>query len=164
MGKNYKIHYEFDIKSNQKKIEEVTKEYWHSRDFQFEEKQDVIYGKRGSISGNLFSFDMSKLICDLYINIKDNKRISIDLILNTQYQDITEVNLWDLKLEILMFQRFVNDLPKPDFLDEFIKFRNKSAILWTFTITLAGRNISSDLKGKLEKLTEGEALPIVELI
>jgi len=164
MGKNYKIHYEFEIKSNKKNYEDGIIQYWKSRNFEFEDKSDSYNGKRGSIIGNLFSFDMSKLISDLKIVVKENKKIITDLILNTQFQDITEVNLWDLKLELIMFQRFINDLPQPDFLDDFIKFKNKSAILWTFTITAAGRNISQDLKEKLESLCDGENLPIVEIL
>lgn len=164
MGKNYKIEYKFQSKRLNSDIKELALKYWESRNFKCQLKPHSLIGKRGSIYGNLTSYNMSKLICDLQVEFINDNFINVVFIVNGKFQDIVETNLWDFKLEQIFFQRGLNKLPMPDFLSDYLKYRKKSALIWTFSLMLKGRNIPQDLMGKLERLTDGEKLPTVEIL
>lgn len=164
MGKNYKITYDFHLASEKTNVKELSLEYWKSRKFKCNLNSNVIIGERGNVWGNLISFDMTNLICKLNVDFKNQKHVHTELFINGKFQDITDINLWDFKLELILFHRTLNELSfPPDVMTEYIKHRDKSELKWFFTIMLKGRELTPDLKEKLEKLTEGENLPIVEI-
>lgn len=77
-------------------------EYWKGRGFHFGKPSgDTLEGRRGSIWGNLFSFDMSKLRTRLVIRKTDQNAIESMLDIETQFQIITDYNMlyWMLELD-----------------------------------------------------------------
>ena len=164
MGENYKIKYDFQLISEKTNIKELSLEYWKSRKFKCDIKSNEIIGNRGNVWGNLTSFNMTNLICNLHVDFKNQKHVHAELFINGKFQDITDVNLWDFKLELILFHRTLNELSFPDFMTEYNKHRKKSALKWSFSLMLKGRELTNELKEKLERLTEGENLPIVEIV
>jgi len=160
----YKISYEFKSTSSHNEIRESVLRYWVSRNFNCHFESNKLYGKRGSLMGNLTSFDMTKLICDLQVVFKENNCVYTELFVDGKLQDITEINLWDFKLELISFHRNINNLPKPDFLAEYLDFKKTSDYVWFFSLSLLGRKLTKDLKTKLEKLTDRERFPIAEIL
>lgn len=161
MGENIKITYDFQLTSEKTNIKDLSLDYWKAKKFKCDIDSNSIKGKRGNILGNLTSFDMTNLICKLNVDFRNEKRIHTELHINGKFQDITDINLWDFKLELILFHRMLNDLSFPDFMNEYKNHRKKSALKWSFTFMLKGRELTSELKEKLEELTEGEALPIL---
>lgn len=80
--------------------------FWMGRGFIFTETSDNIVGTRGSIWGNLFSFDMSKLIAKLTISVDSSNRCECILEINTILQDITSSNERYWLLELDTFESF----------------------------------------------------------
>ncbi len=77
-------------------------EYWKGRGFRFEESSGAaLQGRRGSIWGNLFSFDMSKLRTRLVVRRVDQNIIEIILDIDIQFQIVTDYNMlyWMLELD-----------------------------------------------------------------
>ena len=164
MGENFKITYDFQLLSEKTNIKELSIDYWQSRKFKCHLNPNQIIGKRGSTWGNLTSFDMTNLICNLRVDFTNEKQVRAELFITGKFQDITEVNLWDFKLELILFQRTLNELSFPDFMTKYKNHRKKSALKWSFSLMLKGRELTSELKEKLEKLTDGENSPIVEAV
>ncbi len=106
---------------------------------------------------------MTNLICKLRVDFRKEKHVRAELFVTGKFQDITDVNLWAFKLELILFHRSLNELAFPDFMNEYKNQRKKSALKWSFTLMLKGRELTTELKEKLEKLTEGEDLPVVEI-
>ena len=163
MGENFKITYDFQLLSEKANIKELSLDYWKNRKFKCDLNSNQITGKRGSTWGNLTSFDMTNLICNLRVDFTNEKHVRAELFVTGKFQDITEVNLWAFKLELILFHRTLNELSFPDFMTEYKNHRKKSALKWSFTLMLKGRELTAELKEKLEKLTEGEALPVVKV-
>jgi hypothetical protein len=163
MGENFKITYDFQLSSEKTNIKEVSLDYWKNRKFKCDLEANEITGKRGTTWGNLTSFDMTNLICKLRVEFRNEKHVRAELFVNGKFQDITEVNLWDFKLELILFHRTLNELSFPDFMTEYKNHRKKSALKWSFTLMLKGRELTTELKEKLVKLTDGEELPVVEI-
>ena len=162
MSKIYRIRYNFSIENMNENVISKSIEYWESRRFKCQKENKKIVGRRGNTLGNLFSFDMTKLICELRVEFLENN-ISVEFLVNGKFQDITDVNLASFEIEQLLFPYYLKNEPSPEFLDEFMIFRNKSAIKWTFSLTALGRNISDELKTKIESLANGNELPKVEI-
>lgn len=163
MGENFKITYDFQLLSEKANITELSLDYWENRKFRCDLNSNEITGKRGSSWGNLTSFDMTNLICKLRVDFRNEKHVRAELFVTGKFQDITDVNLWAFKLELILFHRTLNELAFPDFMNEYKNQRKKSALKWSFTLMLKGRELTTELKEKLEKLTEGEDLPVVEI-
>lgn len=164
VGTNYNITYEFKLSPDVENIKIRSIKYWESRKFKCNASIDKITGRRGNYFGNLTSFNMTKLICKLCVVLCDKKRIRTELFINGKFQDITNVNLWDFKLELILFHRYLNNLPFPDFMTDYKKYRRNSALKWTYTLMEKGRDLNAELKEKLEGLTEGECIPVVEVV
>ncbi len=162
MSKFYRIRYRFPIDNISDEIEKVSLNYWESRHFKCQLIDKKIFGKRGTTLGNLFSYDMTKLICDLQVEFEENS-ISIELLVDGKFQDITEVNLASFQIEQLLFPYYLKNIPTPSFLSEFLKFRNQSAIKWKFSFMSLGRNLSDDLKVNIKTLANGNEFPKVEV-
>ena len=161
---NYRIKYTFAIK--QRGIEALDKSdrYWSTRGFNCKQNSTSISGKRGSSIGNLTSFNMTKLICELDVDFSDDNYVTTELLVNGKFQDITEINLWDFKLELILFEYSIKGMDYPDFLSEYAKKRKTAAIKWSFTMMMRGRDFSTDLKDKLDGLTESNQPPSVEIL
>lgn len=77
-------------------------DFWSRRRVVFSETSaSLLVGKRGSILGNLISFDMSKLISRITISVSPQDEVECALSVNTVFQQITDYNRawWDLELE-----------------------------------------------------------------
>ena len=160
---NYRIKYTFPIDQRVIELMDNSDRYWSSRGFNCEQKSTSIIGKRGSSIGNLTSFDMTKLICELVVDFSEDNYMTAELLVNGKFQDITEINLWDFKLELILFEYSIKEMDYPDFLSEYKKKRKNAAIKWSFTMMMRGRDFSTDLKDKLEGLTESNQLLSVEI-
>lgn len=160
----YRIKYSFTIDENGLDLMENSNRYWSTRGFDCKRRSASIIGKRGSSLGNLTSFNMTKLICDLDVNLSENNTVTTELLVDAKFQDITEINLWDFKLELILYEYSLKDINYPDFLSEYTKKRNNAAIKWSFTMMMRGRDFSPDLKNKLEGLVRSNQAPSVEVI
>jgi hypothetical protein len=67
----YRITYSFSIDNRGVELMDDSEQYWSSRGFDCKQKDSTIIGKRGSSFGNLTSFNMTKLICGLDVNLSD---------------------------------------------------------------------------------------------
>lgn len=164
MGEDYKIKYQFGFDNESINIKDLSLNYWESRNFKCRMNNNKLTGKRGNIFGNLFSFDMTKLICDLNVEFLDDKKVIVEFIVHGKFQDITEVNLADFKLEMLLFPKIIQNIPPPDFLLDFVKYRKTSNLKWTFTLMTKGRKLSDDFEKKLELLSDGNEFPSVDVM
>ncbi len=160
----YRIKYSFPIDERGIELMDNSDRYWSSRGFDCEQKSSSIIGKRGSSFGNLTAFDMTKLICGLDVNLSDNNTMTAELLVNGKFQDITEINLWDFKLELILFEYSIKKMDYPDFLSEYSKKRKTAAIKWSFTMMKKGRDFPMDLKDKLEGLVKSNQPPSVEVL
>ena len=159
----YRIKYSFTIDKKGLDLMENSNRYWSTRGFDCKRRSASIIGKRGSSLGNLTSFNMTKLICDLDVNLSQNNTVTTELLVDGKFQDITEINLWDFKLELILYEYALKDIDFPDFLSEYKKKKDNAAIKWSFTM-MRGRDFSPDLKNKLEGLVRGNQAPSVEVI
>lgn len=82
--------------------------FWSARGFSFsQESGDTIVGTRGSIWGNLTSFDMSKLISTLTVSINDSACCTCTLDVYTIAQTITPWNAAHWQLELDTFENWI---------------------------------------------------------
>ena len=105
---------------------------------------------------------MTKLICELRVEFLENN-ISVEFLVNGKFQDITDVNLASFEIEQLLFPYYLKNESNPEFLNKFMVYNKKSAIKWTFSLTTLGRNLSDELKTKIESLANGNDYPKVEI-
>lgn len=97
-----KISKKFNISKYDDSTQQQIKSFWKGRKFKFNNISDNYYeGKRGSIWGNLSSFDMSNLITKLHITRDESNEISCELDIKTFGQQITVWNkeFWQLELD-----------------------------------------------------------------
>lgn len=78
--------------------------FWQGRGISFDEVTDSYFkGHRGSVWGNLTSFDMSKLITDLTLTISPMEpyKVICSLDVDTRFQIVTDWNkeYWQLELD-----------------------------------------------------------------
>lgn len=87
--------------------------FWKQRHMTFTETSgDTLRGKRGSLWGNLLSFDMGKLCTTLTIAKTSENEVRCVLDANTMFQTITEWNeaFWRYELETFESYLLRNDL------------------------------------------------------
>ncbi len=161
---NYRIKYSFPIDQQSVELIDKSERYWRARGFNCEQESNSINGKRGSSIGNLTSFNMTKLICGLDVNLSNNDTVTAELFVNGKFQDITEINLWDFKLELILYEYSLKGIDYPDFLTVYSKKRKTAAVKWSFTMTIKGRDFPKDLNDKLEGLVISNQPPSVEVI
>jgi hypothetical protein len=90
------------------RLMQKTVAYWSKREFVFEQSEGGgLFGKRGSIWGNLFSNNMSKLIAQLSISVSPVNELTCTLDVNTAMQYITTKNKKSLSQEMDMFESFL---------------------------------------------------------
>jgi hypothetical protein len=125
-------------------------DFWTKRNIVFEKIEgNALYGKRGSLLGNLFSYDMSKLISKLSISVSSNNELTCILDVNTVMQAITERNkeYWGLEMETFESLLLHNDEQIEEW-DDLGKRSRLAAIVWTFTFGLLGDGFSTKEKKK----------------
>ena len=120
--------------------------FWQQRGIVFTEKsENLLVGKRGSLWGNLTSFDMSKLTTNLTISRSKGCLIECKLEINTVMQEITHFNraYWQLELDTLeswLLFGFKRDA-------EWREFHNavrKESVNWAVKKTLTGSGLPSE--------------------
>lgn len=137
MSKLYRIRYKFSFENINDDIINKSIEYWESRKFKYQYKNKEIVGNRGNTFGNLFSFDMTKLICKLQVEFLENN-ISVEFTINSKFQILTDVNLASFKIEQLLFPYYLKNERYPEFLYEFMTFNNDSAVKWVASFMVLG--------------------------
>lgn len=78
------------------------KKYWTERDFvswESIENGELEVGKRGSLLGNMISFNMRKLLAQIQVR-ESNEFVDYDLIVNTIFQGISIWNYIFLQIEM----------------------------------------------------------------
>ena len=124
--------------------------FWSKRGIVFEKIEgNALHGKRGSLLGNLFSYDMSKLISTLSISVSADSELTCILDVNTVMQGITERNKEYWNLEMNTFESFL--LRNDEQVDNWEDFRKRSvlgAIIWTITFGLFGDGLSNKREKK----------------
>ncbi len=86
--------------------------YWENRGMKFIRRSEAyLKGTRGNFLGNLLSFNMKHLICQIEIDKKQD-RLECILSVNTILQYITESNYNFFELELETFEKYLlsNDL------------------------------------------------------
>jgi hypothetical protein len=123
-------------------------DFWSRRRIEFSESsENTLKGKRGSLLGNITSFDMSKLMSELTITISAENRVHCELEVNTFMQIITEYNKawWNLEMET--FESYLLQTDEQD--ERWRRFKaidKKAAIAWTLTSGLVGNKIPPEEK------------------
>lgn len=87
--------------------------FWEQRNIKFKEITDILLkGRRGSILGNLISFDMKNIMTKLTITRVNESRISCIFEINTIFQNITDWNKAFWKLELVTYESYLlkNDM------------------------------------------------------
>jgi hypothetical protein len=143
-----KVHRSFAIPSWDAVFVSRVVDYWRSRGMKFANTRGpVLEARRGSILGNLFSFDMSKLLTRLTISETSTSHVEAVRDVDSRYQQITEWNheYWRLELET-----FESVVLRGDHQEErwrhFLKANRKAAIEWTATLGSKGHDIPPDEK------------------
>lgn len=81
--------------------------YWKGRGMKFVEcSETYLKGKRGSLLGNLTSFDMKHIISKVEIR-KEAQEIKCELSVNTIFQYMTKINKRFFQLELENFERYL---------------------------------------------------------
>jgi hypothetical protein len=81
--------------------------YWEGRGMKFIERSEFyLKGKRGSLLGNLISFDMKHIISKVEIR-KEPQEIKCELWVNTIFQYMTKANKRFFQLELETFERYL---------------------------------------------------------
>lgn len=123
-------------------------DYWSRRGIRFSESLGTtLKGRRGSWLGNITSFDMSKLMSELTINVSAENQVYCVLQVNTFMQIITDYNRawWNLEMET--FESYLLQTDEQD--ERWKRFRandKKAAIAWTLTSGLVGNRIPPEEK------------------
>lgn len=117
--------------------------FWQKRGVTFTEAEgETLQGWRGSLWGNMTSFDMGKLRAHLTVSRTGPTEIECVLDVDTSYQDITEWNeaYWHLEIDTLESYLLRGDLRE----DEWRQFQRDSraaAWQWTLSLTQRGRKM-----------------------
>ena len=94
--------------------------FWESRGFRCGEAgAERVVVRRGNWLGNLVSFDLQRLICDLDLRHDAARGWSVKMLLEGAFQVLTEWNLGELVLEPLLFRRALLGLPPPPQLERY---------------------------------------------
>lgn len=112
--------------------------FWEERGFVFEEKSsDVLSGKRGSLLGNICSYNMSKLITEIRINRVNDNELICELRVNTIMQIITSWNKEHWEMELETFNNAINNNSKME--EEWAELMTRSKkndIKWTMKLVV----------------------------
>jgi hypothetical protein len=113
--------------------------FWEGRKIRFCENSDSgLIGRRGSIFGNILSFDMKNLITNIVIKKDSDSEIICEININTIFQQITRSNKEYWELELKTFESVLRyDDDREDEWKEYLKNAKKSSIKWVI-VTVIG--------------------------
>ena len=139
--------------------------YWESRGFRCATPGgDRIVGRRGNWFGNLFSFDVRRLVCDLDVRRDASRAWSIRLLLEGAFQILTEWNIGELILEPLLFRRALLGLPTPPDLARYQAATRRAAVVSSLSLTLAGGRLPEFWRQLFRQLAAPYDPPTVERV
>jgi hypothetical protein len=139
--------------------------YWESRGFRCSSVgEDRLVGRRGNWMGNLFSFDVQRLVCDLDVR-RDTARVwSIRLLVEGAFQILTEWNIGELMLEPLLFRRSLLGLPPPPDLARYRAATRRAAVVNSLSLTLFGGRLPEFWRQLFRQLAAPHEPPTVERV
>jgi hypothetical protein len=117
-------------------------EFWEERGVVFSDTAgDVLRGKRGSLWGNLTSYDMSKLRSKLTVTRSGPTEIECTLDVNTAMQRITDWNMayWRLEMDTLESWLLSGDLKQEEWARHEVG-AHKADVAWTLSGGKGGKN------------------------
>ena len=139
--------------------------YWESRGFRCAlAGADRFVGRRGDWFGNLFSFDVRRLVCDLDVRRDDARGWSIRLLVEGAFQILTEWNLGELALEPLLFRRALLGLPPPPQLERYRADTRRASVVNSLTLTMAGGRLPEFWRQLFRELAAPHPPPTVERV
>lgn len=165
-GETLLVDYSFPIDLRDELSQETLKAYWRSRRFQLEAGGggNLWYGHRGSLIGNLFAFDVRKRLAELLIE-EHGGLLTARLLLDFRFQIVTEWDILDHKLEMIMFRCALEGRPLPEFFRQLPLKRLPSQAAWLFFGTLntdLGKCCPKEYHQELLLLADGQ-LPTLYL-
>jgi len=139
--------------------------FWESRGFRCGEAgTDHVVGRRGGWFGNLFSFDLQRLVCDLDLRRDADRRWSVQLLLEGAFQILTEWNLGELVLEPLLFRRAMLGLPPPPDLQRYREATRRASVVSSLSLTMLGGRLPEFWRQLFRQLAAPYDPPIVERV
>jgi hypothetical protein len=138
----------FNVQNWDNNLKQKAINYWARRGIIFGETEgNILTGKRGSLLGNFFSYNMSKLITKLSISVSAYNVLTCTLDVNTVMQGITQRNIeyWNLEMDTFESYLLTNDEQIENWQD-FKKRNILAAIIWTVTLGLFGDGLSAKKK------------------
>jgi hypothetical protein len=139
--------------------------YWESRGFRCARTgDDRAVGRRGNWAGNLFSFEIERLVCDLDLRRESARAWSIRLLLEGAFQVLTEWNVGELMLEPLMFRRTLLGLPSPPDLSRYRDATRRATVASSLSLTLFGRRLPEFWRQLFRQLAAPHDPPTVERV
>ena len=139
--------------------------FWEGRGFRCSEVEgDRLIGRRGGWLGNLFSFDVERLICHLDVRREAARNWSVRLLFEGAFQYFTEWNLNELVLEPLLFRRALLGLPTPRDLARFRAATRRASVASALTLTLLGRRFPACWRQLFRELAAPYEPPVVERV
>lgn len=160
------VDYSFPIDLRDELTRETLTAYWRSRRFFLEENREgtVWHGHRGSLFGNLFAFDVRKRLAEIFI--EDHRGcLNVRLLLDFRFQIVTEWDILDHKLEMVLFRCALERRPLPDYFRQLPLKRLPSQVAWLMFGTLntgLGKRCPKEYHQELLKLAAGD-LPALYL-
>jgi len=139
--------------------------YWESRGFRCAHAaDDRVVGRRGNWAGNLFSFDIERLVCDLDLRRYSPRAWSVQLLLEGAFQVLTEWNMGELMLEPLLFRRTMLGLPSPPDLGRYREETRRAAVASSLSLTILGRRLPEFWRQLFRQLAAPYDPPTVERV
>ena len=139
--------------------------WWEGRGFRCAKAgTDRVVGRRGGWLGNLFSFDVRRLVCDLDLRRENARSWSIRLLLEGAFQYFTEWNLGELVLEPLLFRRAMLGLPTPPDLARYHVATRRASVLSALTLTIAAKRLPEFWRQLFRQLAAPYDPPVVERV
>jgi hypothetical protein len=138
--------------------------YWESRGFRCARAGstgDRVVGRRGNWAGNLFSFDIQHLVCDLDVRRDAPGAWSVSMLLEGAFQILTEWNVGELMLEPLMFRRTMLGLPSPPDLGRYREATRRASVASSLSLTILGRRLPEFWRQLFRQIAAPYELPTV---
>jgi hypothetical protein len=139
--------------------------WWQGRGFRCGRAgADRVVGRRGRWLGNLFSFDVQRLVCDLDLRCDGAGAWSVTLLLEGAFQYFTDWNLGELALEPLLFRRALLGLPPPADLARYHAATRRASVVSALSLTMAGKRLPEFWRQLFRQLAAPYEPPVVERV
>jgi hypothetical protein len=158
---SYVLTYAFDGPARGTDLAEVVR-YWEGRRFRCATDGRTVVGRRGSLGGNLFSYDMLRLRCDLHVQLDEGRGIRTRLMLDGSFQVLSEWSFAELAFEQVLFRRALLRLPAPAHLERFRAESRRAAVVGTLSLTFLGRKLPRYWQQVIHELSAPAEPPVVE--